>query len=158
MEFRASKRARLTVATTESCSSTETITTAELSSDQVSKTINSGIAVEGKMSRDILVYSDSSESENETLRVTSPVMPSTPEAQCTPKTNPVTARKRYQLPIEECSEELKTELKDLRKFHERPLNPLRSTAPFAKATLEKLREQTLCFIHFCKNIKNITEL
>ena len=73
MEFRASKRARLTVATTESCSSAETITTAELSTDQVSKTINSTIAGEREMSRDIVVYSDSSESENETLRVKSPV-------------------------------------------------------------------------------------
>ena len=158
MEFRASKRARLTVATTESCSSAETITTAELSTDQVSKTINSTIAGEREMSRDIVVYSDSSESENETLRVKSPVMPSTPEVQCTPETKPVTARKRYRLPIEECSEELKTELKDLRKFYERPLNPLRSAAPFATATLEKLRERTLCFLHYCKNVKNITEL
>ena len=85
-------------------------------------------------------------------------MPSTPEVQCTPETKPVTARKRYRLPIEECSEELKTELKDLRKFYERPLNPLRSAAPFATATLEKLRERTLCFLHYCKNVKNITEL
>ena len=158
MEFRGSKRARPTVATTESCSWAETITTAELSTDQVSTTINSTIAGEREMSRDIVVYSDRSESENETLRVKSPVMAGTPEVQCTPETKPVTARKRYQLPIQECSEELKTELKDLRRFYERPLNPLRSTAPFATATLEKLRERTLCFIHYCKNVKNITEL
>ena len=156
MEFRESKRARPTVATTESCSPAETITTSELSTDQVSTTINSTIAGEREMSRDIVVYSDSSESENETLRVKSPVMPSTPEVQCTPETKPVTARKRYQLPNEECSEELKTELKDLRKFYERLLNPLQSTAPFATATLEKLRERTLCFLHYCKNVKNIT--
>ena len=86
MEFRASKRARPTVATTESCSSAETITTTELSTDQVSTTINSTIVGEREMSRDIVVYSDSSESENETLRVKSPVMPSTPEVQCTPET------------------------------------------------------------------------
>ena len=61
-----------------------------------------------------------------------------------PEAKPITARKRYQLPIEACSEELKTELKDLRKFYERPLNPMRSTALFATATLEKLRELTLC--------------
>ena len=158
MEFRGCKRARPTVATTEPCSWAETITTSELSTDQVSTTINSTIADEREISPDIVVYSDSSESENETLRVKSPVMPSTPEVQCTPETKPVTARKRYQLPIEECSEELKTELKDLRKFYERPLSPLRSTAPFATATLEKLREWTLCFFHYCKNVKNITEL
>ena len=121
-------------------------------------TINSTIAGEREMSRDIVVYSDSSESENETLRVKSPVMAGTPEVQCTPETKPVTARKRYQLPIEECSEQLKTELKDLRKFYERPLNLLRSTAPFATATLEKSRERTLCFLHYCKNVKNISEL
>lgn len=55
-------------------------------------------------------------------------------------------KKRVQLRVEECPDALKHEMKQLRTFYERLLNPLRRGAAHAPATLNKIKERALCFL------------
>ena len=152
IDFRADKRARYDGP---SCSA-ETITTAcntaESSTAKATDVDNS--------SRLIVEYSDSSDesSTQQPVSVTNAESSSDALKERASGTRTNKTLKRVQLPIEECSQQLQDEMKELRKFYERTLNPNRRGPPFAKATLDKLKERVLCFFFYCKNVKNMIDL
>ncbi len=161
IDFRANKRARCTPS-----SSTETITTA--SNTIRSPTTNAQNVP--RCSKDIVPYSESSD-EGEAASIpiqdlpnespSDPLNESTSEIQSNTESDtkkPQDTKKRVQLPIEDCSDHLKDEMKQLLKFYERPLNPQRCGPPFAQATLDKLKERAMCYFYYCKNLRNIVDL
>ena len=60
------------------------------------------------------------------------------------------------LAIEDTPPAFREELKDLRTFYIRALNPLRRANPFSVGTVDKMVERILGFMHFCMTIKQLT--
>ena len=151
IDFRANKRARI-----DNLSRTaETITTAcntPQSSTAKATDVNNSSPL-------IVEYSDSSDEDQQVpVPATNTASSSDASKERASGTRTKKTSKRIQLLIEECSDQLQDEMKELRKFYERTLNPHRRGPPFAKATLDKLKERTLCFLFYCKNVKNIMNL
>ena len=49
-------------------------------------------------------------------------------------------------------------MKKLGPFYERVLNPIHPGPAFGTEKLDKLKERALCFLYYCKNVKNIVDL
>ena len=49
-------------------------------------------------------------------------------------------------------------MKKLGPFYERVLNPIHPGPAFGTETLDKLKERALCFLYYCKNVKNTVDL
>lgn len=72
--------------------------------------------------------------------------------------SPVKRRSRSILSLDDAEIELKTEVRSLRKYYEKDLNPTRSGPPLSKASLDKLVERLMGFMFYCQNIEKMPNL
>lgn len=94
--------------------------------------------------RRVVTYSDSSDGENST------------DQPCTSITN--SSKSSCKLSMSEAPEQLQKEVKNLRSFYRKDLNPNRRGSKLSTVTIEKLTERVMCFMFYCKNIESRTDL
>lgn len=72
--------------------------------------------------------------------------------------SPVKRRSISVLSLEDAGEELKAEVRSLRNYYEKDLNPTRSGPPLSKCSIDKLVERLMSFMFYCQNIEKMSNL
>lgn len=77
-----------------------------------------------------------------------------------PTYSPVRGKRRSTsiLSLEDAPEQLRTEIKSLRRYYETVLNPARPSPPFSKITTDKMIERLMGFMFYCRNVEQTKNL